>query len=875
MLALFISTAAFAGDEQWDSRFFEPSAPIRAFALASNGDLLCGGKFTGVGGVPGTSSLARWDGRQWSSVSPAVIYPGTVYAIAVNGTDIYVGGSFTSVGGLAITNLARWDGSEWHAVGDGVTGGTVRALAFKNGMLFVGGTFTQAGTLPAKHIAAWDGVSWSDLGGGISTGWFSETYPPVNVFAVAGDALYLGGKFYKVGGVEATNIARWDGARWLPLANGVTNPVTSLAPDGSGDLFVGMSMDVPNAGGLITKWDGANWSALNQGLYRGSLAVVTGMHIQGTNLYVCGGFVRAGALTVNGFARWDGADWHAVDAPLREGASVLAGDATNMYAVGTLTSIMANNTTGLAQYDGQTWSTVGLGLAANAPAFLDALAVFDDKVLLGGLFAGQSTAEWDGTTWEPLHGGLFSGSTAGRVYSFANAAGSIYAAGSFNRANATPSQGIAQYTGTSWLAMPGLGHAGRAVVSRGTEVFVGYVQGVGRWDGTNWSEIGQGLDGTVQALAVLGSDVYAGGAFTNTSNPHISNIARWDTNWHPLGEGLDGQVRTLAVYNRALYVGGSFTNANGMPAKYIAKWDGASWSPLGTGVRGGTSAQGPDESLTSVYSLAFSADGALYAGGNFTFAGDQPASFVAKWDGSTWSGLASGLGARATALTVHGADLYVGGDFQTAGGKQSWRFAHWAIGDPLLCLSVAVPSAVSSGSSLGYTLTLRNPQPVVATDCKLLAKVPAGTTFAAASEGGTLADGTVTWLIGDLGPGTQATRTLSVVVNATGGHIVLDEFWAADSNNKVFRGSARYTSIQSASYGPENFVLRVVGAFGGETLSFEAQGIAGITVALQASTNLMSWTSLSTNSFSSGPISFTETVSPGYPTRFYRLLVLP
>ena len=44
-----------------------------------------------------------------------------------------------------------------------------------------------------------------------------------------------------------------------------------------------------------------------------------------------------------------------------------------------------------------------------------------------------------------------------------------------------------------------------------------------------------------------------------------------------------------------------------------------------------------------VNALAFDASGNLYAGGDFTTAGGVSANSIAKWDGSSWSALGSGM----------------------------------------------------------------------------------------------------------------------------------------------------------------------------------------------------------------------------------------
>jgi hypothetical protein len=63
--------------------------------------------------------------------------------------------------------------------------------------------------------------------------------------------------------------------------------------------------------------------------------------------------------------------------------------------------------------------------------------------------------------------------------------------------------------------------------------------------------------------------------------------------------------------------------------------------------------------------------GTLYVGGAFTTAGGNNANYIARWDGSGWSPLGSGMDAAVNALAVTGNSLYVGGDFFTAGGKIS------------------------------------------------------------------------------------------------------------------------------------------------------------------------------------------------------------
>ena len=99
-----------------------------------------------------------------------------------------------------------------------------------------------------------------------------------------------------------------------------------------------------------------------------------------------------------------------------------------------------------------------------------------------------------------------------------------------------------------------------------------------------------GDNGQVNALAVSGSDLYAGGEFTTAGGVSANNIAKWNGSaWSALGTGMNGvsTVNALAVIGGDLYAGGYFTTAGGVRANNIAKWNGSVWSALGSGIEAG------------------------------------------------------------------------------------------------------------------------------------------------------------------------------------------------------------------------------------------------------------------------------------------------
>jgi hypothetical protein len=152
-----------------------------------------------------------------------------------SGDALYVGGAFTTAGGITANRIARWDGQQWHAVGGGVNG-TVNALAVYNDgtpKLYIGGAFLSAGGMSANRIARWNGSAWLDVAGGLNN---TVTHLVVHDTDGAGGAapqLIVGGPFSAAGAVTATRLARWNGAAWSSLAQGIAegadNTVMSMA----------------------------------------------------------------------------------------------------------------------------------------------------------------------------------------------------------------------------------------------------------------------------------------------------------------------------------------------------------------------------------------------------------------------------------------------------------------------------------------------------------------------------------------------------------------------------------------------------------------------------------------------------------------------
>lgn len=273
---------------------------------------------------------------------------------------------------------------------------------------------------------------------------------------------------------------------------------------------------------------------------------------------------------------------------------------------------------------------------------------------------------------------------------------SLYVAG--NTAVAGPGASyrhwLIEWDGASWAQLPNQGKiissmlsyddGGGSALYAGVLVFVPPLVSfnvVEKWDGATWTTLG--LTAGVRTMAEYddgtGKALYAAGADFNSSTEFDSNIAKWDgASWSPVGVGIFGEIDELAVYDDGggpeLYAAGDFTeigDSSPTPAAHIAKWDGTTWSPVGSGLDG------------RAVSMAVWNDGsgdALCVAGGFTTAGGVPAPGIAKWNGTAWSsvgGGANGISKIAVFDDGAGSALYASGPFATIGGKPIANAARW------------------------------------------------------------------------------------------------------------------------------------------------------------------------------------------------------
>jgi hypothetical protein len=216
--------------------------------------------------------------------------------------------------------------------------------------------------------------------------------------------------------------------------------------------------------------------------------------------------------------------------------------------------------------------------------------------------------------------------------------------------------------------------------------------GIARWTGWEWQAIAAGVNDEVLALHVFddgnGPLLYLGGRFTVADGNFVYRIAKCDGSFYqPLAPGGAGgfqgpngaSVLALTTFDDgfgpALYAGGALPSSNGVAINHVAKWTGTQWVPLGSGL----SASG----YVSEFEVFDDGSGpALFVGGEYTFAGGMPASGLAKWDGAVWTPIGVGVIPGALALKAwddgSGPALYIGtGTATLPGGGATFGIVKW------------------------------------------------------------------------------------------------------------------------------------------------------------------------------------------------------
>ena len=286
----------------------------------------------------------------------------------------------------------------------------------------------------------------------------------------------------------------------------------------------------------------------------------------------------------------------------------------------------------------------------------------------GGDTAADYLAKWDGSAWSKVATTAFT-ARGGLTYvaSIAKSGNDLYVGGVFAAGASINIAKIDISTGASY----------------GTVSALGTGMSGGRYDSV------------VEEIAVIGSNVYAGGAFGAAGGvANTAGVAVWNgTAWGALAGGLSGttkDVNGIAAVSTTLYVGGQFDGAASpaVTSKGVMSWNGTAWTAMSATQKGFTGSPLTAALLARSTTEVYAAGARISSTNDDTSADRITLNGIAKWSdvdpgaGVTlgWSALGTGIsggGAVVETLAWSGTTLWAGGDFTTAGGVTANNIAKW------------------------------------------------------------------------------------------------------------------------------------------------------------------------------------------------------
>lgn len=327
--------------------------------------------------------------------------------------------------------------------------------------------------------------------------------------------------------------AQWSSQFGVPGANRDVYALI-MHDDGGGPAlyaagaFEGMDNQ---ACGRIARLRNGAWSSVGSGLGAGRVRAMT---VFNGELVAAGLFPDAGGVPVNNIAHWNGTTWQAFGGGLPVSSS---GEVTSLTVYNGQLIAGGHNLTlgsGIARWNGSTWQAMGAFNNVQNPR---PVIVYNGQLITWAPFINQQSGNvlrWTGTQWETI------GALDGSVSQFAVYNGDLIAAGGFTTIGGVSANRIARWNGTSWQPLAEGGYSGPLAVHNGT-LIVGQSDILAVWNGQTWTTVQHGLTtdlpsigGGVAGVGALlsfedssGPVLIIGGTFTGTELLHASNLARF------------------------------------------------------------------------------------------------------------------------------------------------------------------------------------------------------------------------------------------------------------------------------------------------------------------------------------------------------------
>ena len=557
-------------------------------------------------------------------------------------------------------------------------------------LLVVAGSFHTMNGVTARHLAVWDGLVWRSLGAG----------PSGSIFALAVYNGQLVAAGTQSSGNQIPDVEVWNGSSWTDIGFGhlvgAPDTVFALASYGGSLIAAGHFGGVSSTN--IATWNGSSWQAFAGGGLGGSVYCMT---VSNNVLFAGGGLFAAGGTSVKYVARYDGSSWSAVSDGTGNGPTqpvlTMAMHGTDLFV-----GVAEPSASGALRWSGTSWQSAG-SICRSVYAFAESGGL----LYAGGDFFSElgcslnRIALWNGSSWSNVGPGIDPTLAAPSLYvrALCSYNGTLFAGGAFNRGGTTTLNNIGQWTGSAWVA-PDAPVSIYALGAYGSKLAIGgyfsqlmnYAEDyyLCTWDGNVLAPLGGGINAPVDALKGYSDQVQGqtrnnlvvGGGFTQVGALAANHVALWSESpvfpfnaWSTLGSGFDNTVLALEQFGGATVAGGAFLTSGATSVNRVARWSGSAWQAMGTGMNGAVHA-------LKAYIVAATSI-ALVAGGEFTIANGGAATRIAIWTQSTtgpgftpWTAMGGGFNDTVFAIERYNGSTYAAGAF-TSGSAVFNHMARW------------------------------------------------------------------------------------------------------------------------------------------------------------------------------------------------------
>lgn len=643
----------------------------------------------------------------WESLSQVPGIDGPVYATSMWDPDgsgplspvLVLGGDFGAGGNVVSNDVLTYDpatGAFGALPGLGPTSVVNSVVVLPNGDLVVAGTLGDAAGSSIGAMARWTGSNWIGFGG-MANG------PVLALLVEPGGSIVAVGGFTTLAGAPAQRVARWDGSAWSAFGSGITgSSVAAVARLPNGDIYVGGSFT--HAGGVpaasLARWNGTSWSPLGSGVQ----GEVYALHPLANGEIAVGGVFTVQSAGGSNLARWNGSSLVPIVMPAPYSVRAIMEMPNGDLWVAGGGEKLVRRLVGTQWIDVATFPSSLVGQQVRTLVRLPS-----GDVVAGGLIQWEfpvmiGVARWSSNAWHPLANGL-----PLQVITLAELPSGDLVAGLAEIAANPFLPTLWRRVGGTWYPFGNFVDSinALAVLPNG-DLAIGSHSGQGMvWNGSSFATLG-GVVGSIFDFALTpNGDLLASGIVSVPGTLPMQGVLRWNgQSWSSVGS-LAADVIAIAcspagtiyaasstqawqwtgsawwplafpstaIYdltitsNGSLVMAGAFSQAGGVNANSIARWNGTIWQPLGSGVFG------------SVVEMCPLPDGGLLVAGSFSTAGGQPAASVARWNGSGWSAEGAGVDLIARSLVpTRNGDVLVGGSFRRANGVPAYGIAR--IGTP-------------------------------------------------------------------------------------------------------------------------------------------------------------------------------------------------